>query len=361
MRASMMLVPLALLGVVGCNEAPLDPVAIDGLAPRAHLGSPASSCTLAPLPAAAHVIACFTTALQPGVWHGFVMELATAQPPGTDGNFSRTRLNHQYLLASPQGFTRWGPSDPIAPAVLVQSLYAFQTEFNGTSWFDVLRLASASSAPQTVPVVVYWLDAADAAGELTAAVNALLASGVVNGGQANALTRKIDQALALVAKGRTADAQLVLQGFVQQVNDLTNDGVLSPAEAQPLIAWAQYIITGIGGPSPPSGGPFAGTWTGTYTFGPMSGVLQQNGTAVTGTIIDAVDCIWEVTGTASGNSVSLPNWVLQSGASACVGSVSMSGSLDASGNTWTGTGSTTSVSTGGVPVPWTFSLARVSP
>lgn len=358
MRTARMLGPLVLLGVVGCHETPLGPIATDGLAPRAHVGLPASSCTLAPLPATAHVLACFTTTLQPGVLHGFALEVATAQPPGTDGEFTRTRLNHQYLLGAPQGFTQRGPSESFPP---LQNSYAFQAEFNGTLWFDVLRLFSAANgAPQTVPVVVYWLDAAGAAGELTTAVNALLTAGVVNGGQANALTRKINQALALVAKGNTAEAILVLQGFIQQVRNLTNiDGVLSQAQAQVLIVWAQYIIASVGGDTPATN-PFTGTWSGTYSYGPMSGILQQNGSSVAGTITDAVGCIWGVSGTASGNSLSLPNWVLQVGDGICVGgSVSMSGSLDASGNTWSGTG--TSVLAGGGTFPWTFSLSRVSP
>jgi hypothetical protein len=233
-----------LLGVVACRETPLTPVATDALAPRAHVGSPAASCPIVPLPATAHVLLCFSTTLQPGVWHGWVLETSAAQPPGIPANFSRTRLNHQYLLASPQGFTQWGPSDPLAPPVLFQDVSAFQAEFNGTIWWDVVRLhAAANSPPQTVPVVVYWLDATGAAGELTGAVNTLLEAGVVNGGQANALTRKINQALDLVAKGKAADAIVVLQGLIQQVNDLASiDGVLSPPQAQSLIAWAQYMI-----------------------------------------------------------------------------------------------------------------------
>jgi len=362
MKTARILGPLVLLGVVACKETALAPIDVDALGPYSHLGLPASSCTLAPLPAAAHVIACFTTTLQPGVWQGSFLEVATSQPPATNGDASRTRLNHQYLLASPQGFARWGPSDPLAPPVLFQNIYAFQAEFNGTIWSDVVRLyAAANGAPQTVPVIVYWLDAAGAAGELTTAVTTLRDAGVVNGGQANALSRKISQALNLVAKGKIADAILVLQGFIQQVHDLIEiDGVLTPVQAQALIAWAQYIITSVGGDVSPAG-TFAGTWSGTYDFGPMSGVLQQNGSSVTGTITDALGCVWGVSGTVSGNSLPLPNWVLQSGTGVCVGgSVSMSGSLDASGNTWSGTGSST-LAGGGGPIPWTFSLVRLSP
>jgi len=361
MKTAIVLGPLILLGVVGCHETPVDPVATDGLAPRAHVGLPASSCTLVPLPATAHVIACFSATLQSGVWQGFLLEEAASQPPGTPDNFSRTRLNHPYLLASPQGFTQWGPFDPIAPSVTFQSVYAFQAEFFLGKWWDVLRIYPAATNPsQTVPVVVYWLDAAGAAGELRAAVNTLLTSGVVNGGQANALTRKIDQAIGLVAKGKTADAIAVLQGFIQQVNDLTSiDGVLTPTQAQALIAWAEYIVADLGGGDPPAG-PFTGAWSGTYTFGTASAVFQQNGSSVTGTLTDALGCIWGVSGTASGNALSISNHVLQSGGGGCVIESSiMSGSLDASGNIWSGTGSTTYP--GGQPIPWTFSLSRVSP
>ena len=360
MRTARILGPLVLLGLVGCTETPVAPSDVDVPAPYAHLGLPASSCTLAPLPAAAHVIACFTATLEPNGWQGWVLETATAQPPGTNGDFTRTRLNHQYLLASPQGFTQLGPTDPSTP---LQSSYAFQAEFNGTFWWDVLRLhAATDGAPQSVPVIVYWLDASGAAAELTAAVNTLRASNVVNSGQANALTRKINNALDLVAKGKTADAILVLQGFIQQVHDLVEiDGVLTAAQGQPLIAWAQYIITSVGGDVTPAGS-FAGAWSGTYDYGSVSAVLQQNGSTVTGTLNDAAGCTWNVSGTASGNSLSITNWVLQSGNGvACfIESATMSGSLDASGNTWSGTGGTTYPGAGG-PVTWTFSVSRVSP
>lgn len=359
MRTARILGPLVLLGVVACTETPVAPTDVDVPAPNAHLGLPASSCTLAPLPAAAHVIACFTATLEPNGWQGWVLETADAQPPGTNGDFTRTRLNHQYLLASPQGFTRLGPTDPATP---LQSSYAFQAEFNGTIWWDVVRLhAAANGAPQSVPVVVYWLDAAGAAGELTAAVNTLLGASAVNGGQANALTRKITQALNLIAKGKTADAILVLQGFIQQVHDLAEiDGVLTAAQGQSLIAWAQYIITAVGG-GVSSAGNFTGTWSGTYDYGPVSAVLEQNESTVTGTLNDAAGCTWSVSGAASGNSLSITNWVLQSGNGvACfIASAIMSGSLDASGNTWSGSGSTTYP--GGQPIPWSFSVSRVSP
>ncbi len=107
--------------------------------------------------------------------------------------------------------------------------------------------------------------------------------------------------------------------------------------------------------------PFTGQWSGTYDFGLISAVLQQNGSSVTGTINNFGGCIFGVTGVANGNSLSITNWVLQSGngVDCFIESAAISGSLDASGNTWSGTGATTYPGAGG-PVTWTFSMSRVS-
>jgi hypothetical protein len=51
-------------------------------------------------------------------------------------------------------------------------------------------------------------------------VDALLAGGVVNGGRANALKRKIDQALQLLDRDNTIEAVEVLREFDTQVGDM---------------------------------------------------------------------------------------------------------------------------------------------
>jgi hypothetical protein len=103
---------------------------------------------------------------------------------------------------------------------------------------------------------------------------------------------------------------------------------------------------------------FTGTWTGTYTFGPLSADLVQAGGSVTGSITDAAACVWDVTGSAAGDQLSLPSWTLRVAASPiCVGgTVSLAGTLDPSGTTISGTGSTTL--SGGGTFPWTFVLQR---
>ncbi|HEY0672529.1 MAG TPA: hypothetical protein VGD27_09695 [Longimicrobiales bacterium] len=236
-----MLYALVALGVAaGCSEAPTEPVQSRTPHPQQHLST--RTCSLATLPASANVVLCFTTTLQPGVWHGWGLELSAAQPlPATNGEHTRTRLNHPYILAAPAGYRKLDDSELGQP---LESIHAFQTEFNGVLWFDVLRLQTSVSGPaQTVPVVVFWAQSTAIGGDITAAVAALLNADVVNGGQANALTKKINHAGDLIAKGKTAEAIEVLQGFIQQVNDLTYiDLVLSPAQGQQLIAWAEYMI-----------------------------------------------------------------------------------------------------------------------
>lgn len=103
-------------------------------------------------------------------------------------------------------------------------------------------------------------------------------------------------------------------------------------------------------------GPFTGNWAGSYSFGPMSAVLEQTGTSVQGQITDAAGCVWSVTGTASGDNLALPSWtLLVPVAQICVGaSVTLQGTLDASGTTISGQG----VTIVGSVFPWTFSWAR---
>ena len=102
----------------------------------------------------------------------------------------------------------------------------------------------------------------------------------------------------------------------------------------------------------PVSAPFSGNWVGTYSYGTMSAVLQQTGGTVQGQITDTLGCVWNVSGSASGTSLSLPSWTRHTVSAACVeASVTMQGTLDATGNTITGTGSTNAI-------PWTFTLTR---
>ncbi len=81
------------------------------------------------------------------------------------------------------------------------------------------------------------------AGDIGHVIDDFLTSGIVNGGQANALMRKVDQALKLHEKDKDAAAISVLEDFIQQLNDLTYvDHVLTPAQGDELITRAQILI-----------------------------------------------------------------------------------------------------------------------
>lgn len=89
----------------------------------------------------------------------------------------------------------------------------------------------------------FTADASTVADDIRTIVDELYATGVLNQGQAIGLIRKIDHALDLLAKGKNAEAIVVLQNFNQQVNDLTYvDFVLIPAQADALITRAQIMI-----------------------------------------------------------------------------------------------------------------------
>ena len=242
MVLSRMLTALCLCATAGCGEELMQPHSPESLHPQLHETS--VSCSLAQVPASATVVTCFTFVLQPGVWHGFILELSTSQPSGTpDGSYNRSTLNHPYVLALPQGYRELGITELGTP---FEDIFAFETEFNGVQWFDVLRLqASAANGPQSVPIVVFWASATEIGGDIKDTIAGLESSGMLNGGQANALSRKINQALKLIAEDKNAAAINVIHGFAQQISDLLADGVLTTTTAALLTSWAQYMIESI--------------------------------------------------------------------------------------------------------------------
>jgi hypothetical protein len=73
-------------------------------------------------------------------------------------------------------------------------------------------------------------------------VAALQADGALNAGQAHALTVKLDHAIARLGEGRVPPAIGILRAFIEQLSDLVAEGVLTGAQAQPLIALAEDVL-----------------------------------------------------------------------------------------------------------------------
>jgi pullulanase-type alpha-1,6-glucosidase len=75
----------------------------------------------------------------------------------------------------------------------------------------------------------------------------LIDDGVLNAGQGNALTVKLENALARFSRGQTNAAVNQLFAFIDQVEDFVADGILSPEEGAALIAAVEDIIATITG------------------------------------------------------------------------------------------------------------------
>jgi hypothetical protein len=68
----------------------------------------------------------------------------------------------------------------------------------------------------------------------------------LNKGNQNALTVKLDQGLSLIAKGDSAGAIEILNGFVTQVGEFTTAGKLTAEQSAALVPVAQKILFNVG-------------------------------------------------------------------------------------------------------------------
>jgi len=73
-------------------------------------------------------------------------------------------------------------------------------------------------------------------------VTALANSGALTRGQANSLVTKLDSSLARLSRGDTAGAITRLRSFVNQVQSLMGERVLTPTQARPLIKEGKTIF-----------------------------------------------------------------------------------------------------------------------
>jgi pullulanase-type alpha-1,6-glucosidase len=78
-------------------------------------------------------------------------------------------------------------------------------------------------------------------------VEDLADAGALNGGQANSLIRKLENAQDSLDRGRVNVAINQLNAFINEVMSLVADGVLDPEEGQPLIDAARNVINDLGG------------------------------------------------------------------------------------------------------------------
>jgi hypothetical protein len=81
-----------------------------------------------------------------------------------------------------------------------------------------------------------------AVGTIRNIVAALVNAGVLNKGEGDALTAKLDAAIQQLDRGNTNAAINQLQAFINQVEALARSGRLTQAQSQPLINVANMLI-----------------------------------------------------------------------------------------------------------------------
>ena len=73
-------------------------------------------------------------------------------------------------------------------------------------------------------------------------IEALVGAGVLNGGQGNALTVKLLNALDKIARDKHHAAANQVAAFINQVEDFVAEGILTPDQGAALIAAAEDIL-----------------------------------------------------------------------------------------------------------------------
>lgn len=116
------------------------------------------------------------------------------------------------------------------------------TDPNLTGGFDNIIIATNTD---TTTYDFEPPSAEELAGNIIAYINQLNSDGVLNKGQTNALTNKVENALKKLDKGQTAEAINKLNELIVQANDLASDGVLSPEQVQQLTDLTNLLIAAI--------------------------------------------------------------------------------------------------------------------
>ncbi len=106
----------------------------------------------------------------------------------------------------------------------------------------------AANNQGTCTFTVTVLTSQQAAGNLIGQVLALVNAGVLNSGNGNALTSKLNAAIQQMNQGNPNAALNQLRAFINQVNAFVSAGKLTANQAQPLINAANAIIQSLGGP-----------------------------------------------------------------------------------------------------------------
>jgi Tol biopolymer transport system component len=115
------------------------------------------------------------------------------------------------------------------------------TQITNTQAYDVIWAPDWGLVPAPPPPPEEMIDLIDGA------VEELVLQGILNTGEANALTVKLDAVKRRIDQGKVNPAVNMLGSFINQVNALVNSGRLSEADAQVLIEAAENAVSQLQG------------------------------------------------------------------------------------------------------------------
>jgi hypothetical protein len=123
------------------------------------------------------------------------------------------------------------------------ALDAFSLECGNFIEFDQRGIIRPQSTE--CDVGSFELDPIAALALLNTGINGLLAENLLNSGQANALTSKVDAASQDIGNGNLRAAAGVLGALINQLEDFVAEGQLPSVDAQALIATAEWTINAL--------------------------------------------------------------------------------------------------------------------
>ncbi len=123
--------------------------------------------------------------------------------------------------------------------------YTPDAGFTGVDSF-VYVVGDGEGAVNSATVTVTVNTPAQGTGDILEEIADLVESGELDAGNGNALSQKLQNALAAIADGNTRAACGKLNAFIHQVETLIDDGTLSETQGQEFIDAAESIRTSLG-------------------------------------------------------------------------------------------------------------------
>jgi hypothetical protein len=140
-----------------------------------------------------------------------------------------------------------GPLASVNATLAAGITYLGDVNFNGTDTMTVVAddlggTGAAGALRDTETVSIHVLSPAEQIADLRDMVAALYADAVLGQGNANALLKKLNSAQAELEKGKPKVAYAAVGSFKNQVQSLVATGVLTSAQAGPLLSAAELLL-----------------------------------------------------------------------------------------------------------------------